>query len=396
MHGKTALVSVLFVGGVLFCVYAFFVPPEPYAEARTIGKHVSTFKELSDRFRTLADEKGGVYAFEVLARATLPQNTDLHLLGHVVGEELYAQKGVSGIADCTQDFRNACSHSIAIGTLNEYGASGAVPLIFDACTDAPGGSGAYTMCFHGLGHGVFAYFGYSLPETISFCRTFGTPEHTNQEYIECVGGAIMELMGGGGHDTALWEDAREKYLTTPLAPCVQDVIPDDVKGICITYITPRLFELAGSSLETLDSALIPKAFSYCELIPQSYTGFRERCFGGFGKEFVVLAGGRDVRSVESFSNDMFLKAIGWCVLSGSLEAERACIGDALSSVFWGGENDTEASFRFCSLTPRSSQDACLARLGEQIVRYIPLGPRRDELCARLSGAVSEGCSTRTL
>src|SRR3989344_6471857 len=109
----------------LLCVFGLWwwlsVPfvPSDYAEARAIGDGARDFKELSDRFAQLARERGGVYAFEVLKQADLPPNTDLHLLGHIVGDELYKQEGLAGIAHCTQDFRNACSHSIVIGTLNE-------------------------------------------------------------------------------------------------------------------------------------------------------------------------------------------------------------------------------------------------------------------------------------
>jgi hypothetical protein len=120
----------------------------PYPEADSIGKNVSSFQKLSDRFTSLAQAKGGVYAFDVLKIASLPPNTDLHLLGHVVGDILYKQKGVAGMLDCTQDFRNACSHAIVIGTLNEFGPSKGLSLIHDACAKAPGGSGAYTMCYH--------------------------------------------------------------------------------------------------------------------------------------------------------------------------------------------------------------------------------------------------------
>ena len=103
-----------------------------YAEADTIGKNVANFKELETRFQDLAKEKGGAYAYEVLKRAPLPPNTDLHLLGHAVGDVLYAQVGIDGIALCTQDFRNACSHSIVIGALNEFGGEPALLKIRDA------------------------------------------------------------------------------------------------------------------------------------------------------------------------------------------------------------------------------------------------------------------------
>src|SRR3989344_4478412 len=291
------------------------IPSASYSEAQTIGQGVSSFKELSDRFTALAREKGAVYAFQVLGRAELPPNTDLHLLGHVVGDELYKEKGVAGITDCTQDFRNACSHTIVIGALTEFGEK-ALLMIRDACMKAPGGSGAYTMCFHGLGHGVFAFFNYDLGKTVSFCKKTGTDTYRDREYIECVGGATMELMGGGGHEREAWLLARERYLTEdPLSPCMDSVIPREAKTICLTYITPRLFGLAGADLGTPDPVYFPKAFSFCDAITKKDQDLRDACFGGFGKEFIVLVGARDIRRVDEFTDEEFMKVGNWCELA---------------------------------------------------------------------------------
>jgi hypothetical protein len=357
---------------------------KPYAEAGSIGRNVSSFKELSARFASLARAKGAVYAFTVLQRAKLPPNTDLHLLGHVVGDELYKQKGVAGIADCTQDFRNACSHSIVIGALTEFGGEKALSLIRSACTKAPGGVGAYTMCYHGLGHGVFAFYEYDLGKAISFCKRTGTTEYRNREYIECVGGAVMELMGGGGHDHDLWLVARNKYLNPadPLAPCMSSVIPDAVKAQCLTYLTPRLFELAGADLGAPDPTLFPKAFGFCDVIPKVRQGLRDACMGGFGKEFIPLAGARDIRRVDAFSDDEYRTAAEWCMLSAPDDGKRACVKQALASIFWGGENDPQASFRFCKGAPENLRGACYEELASDIAQYTS-GSRRAELCAQI-------------
>ena len=56
------------------------------------------FAEIFKYFEQLAKQKGAEYAFAALAKAPLPPNTDLHLLGHVVGDELYKQQGLRGIS----------------------------------------------------------------------------------------------------------------------------------------------------------------------------------------------------------------------------------------------------------------------------------------------------------
>lgn len=381
----------VFLGIFLFCILALVSPltralsaASEYGEARTIASGAANFKELKDRLASLAKKKGALYAFEVLERAELPPNTDLHLLGHAVGDVLYQQRGLGGIASCTQDFRNACSHAVVIGALNEYGSSSTtLRKIDDACKQAPGGSGAYTMCYHGLGHGVFAYFGYDLSKTVALCNRMGTSAYDDEQFTQCVSGAIMELTGGGGHDRDAWLTARQKYFVAedPLSPCMSAVIPTRARFLCLLYITPQLFEFAGADIGHPDPSLFPKALSACDVIPRTQQRLRDACFGGFGKDFVPLAGARDIRDVANYTDDQFKEAIGWCALASQKDGREACIAEAVGSVFWGGENDPRASFRFCALAPdRDMQGACYRELARNIARYLPA---HTELCAQL-------------
>lgn len=363
-----------------------------YREATTIGMGVSSFQELEARFKNLADAKGGEYAFEILKRAPVPPGTDVHLLGHVVGDELYKQKGISGIAVCTQDFRNACSHAIVIGALNEFGAvPSTIEKIRTACAQAPGGSGAYTMCFHGLGHGVFAYFGYDIPKAVAFCKRLGTEAYHDQEYAQCVGGMTMELIDGGGHDHDSWVVANKQYLDPrdPLSPCDRAIIPYEVKNFCYIYLTPNLFVAAGADLAAPAPVTFPKAFGFCSVIADRE--LRKTCYGSFGKEFVPLAGARDIRRVDEFSDAEYAQAISWCMLGPDTEARTACIGQGLASVFWGGENNPQAAFRFCSLVQsHDEQWSCYDELGLNIASYTT-GDTRTNLCNSLPEEYREKC-----
>lgn len=385
-------IGVLFLMVASIGLYVSMRADVMYAEAETIGQNVGTFKELSDRFESLAKDKGGVYAYEVLRRAQLPPNTDIHLLGHTVGDVLYTQVGLDGIADCTQDFRNACSHTIVIGALNEFGGEAALPMIRDACTKAPGGSGAYTMCYHGLGHGVFAFYGYSLPETVEFCRKTGTEKYHNREYIECVGGAIMELMGGGGHDRDAWLVARKNYLSTtdPLSPCTRSVIPEDAKGMCLTYATPNLWEVAGINLGAPEPEKFFTAFSYCEVLPDS-GDLKDICYGGFGKEFFPLAASRDTRDGVRYTKAQLSQVITWCEYAGETRGIGACIGEAVASAFWGGEKDPENAFGLC-VAADDFQKECYERLAREIQTYTR-GTQRATLCARLPDDAQTLCGS---
>lgn len=364
-----------------------------YPEAATITENLSDFQDLTRRFEDLAKEKGGVYAYDVLLRATLPPNADIHLLGHTVGDVLYTQEGVDGVALCTQDFRNACSHSIVIGALNEFGEP-ALDMIREACHKAPGGSGAYTMCFHGLGHGVFAYFNYEIPATIDFCRKTGTAAYFNREYVECVGGMVMELMGGGGHNKDAWDESRKKYLATddPLAPCSTAVIPRDVRGICYMYLTPHLFERAGADLAMPDERSIAKSFLFCDTISHEDTESRRSCFGGIGKEFPLLAVNRDTRAINTASDQALLRMHTLCGLAPHQEAHGICSDAIVDSLFWGGENNPDSAIRFCAFAPTSSEiKRCFAYLFDVASFYIP-PERKADICSRVPEEFETRCA----
>lgn len=394
------LVPLVIFGVLIGGLVAWFFPTETvsrgsYEEAATIAQGALGFDDLKERFETLADEKGGAYAYEVLKRAPIPPNTDMHLLAHAVGDVLYKQESIDGIAVCTPDFRNACSHSIVVGALSEYGGENALELIRDACKKAPGGNGAYTMCYHGLGHGVFAYFGYEIPETVEFCAKTGTEQYHNREYMECVGGSIMELMGGGGHDREKWIASRQKYLTDdPLAPCSSDVMPADAKYICYTYITPQLFERAGADMSMPQPEHIEKAFTYCDRIPESEERLRYACFSGIGKELPLLALARDTRAIEQASDNELLRMREWCELAPHDEAYRACRESIQDSLFWGGENDPEVSVRFCAPTKGDERAGCFAYLARIAINYLPpASSARTALCQSFPEDAQEGCRT---
>jgi hypothetical protein len=130
---------------------------EQRPETGSVDLRGKGFSALKEYFEGVANEKGGRVAFDQMRTAVTDGNVDMHLLGHAVGDILYKQEGVSGMTACNNDFRNACSHSIVVGLFSDFG-EGAIPMINDACKKAPGGAGAYTMCFHGLGHGVLSQF----------------------------------------------------------------------------------------------------------------------------------------------------------------------------------------------------------------------------------------------
>ncbi len=365
----------------------------PYPELAEIQSH-GNFNELRDALQDIAKKKGALYAYEILRRAQLPPSTDVHLLGHVIGDELYKQMGESAISYCTDEFRNACSHTVVVGLLLDYGEK-ALNTISLACQKAPGGVGAYTMCFHGLGHGVLAYENYDLEKTIALCKKTGTAAQHFQEYPQCVGGAIMEIISGGQHSPGIWNAKRPKYLTAvdPLSPCDQSYMPKEVRLFCYMYLTPYLVEAAGGEKNHPDPAVFPKAFSFCRALSENDHN-REVCVESFGKEFIGWARQSDPRNIMTLTDEELAQMTSWCNLSGNSKDTYLCLKGIQQFIYWGGENDPRASVRFCSFLGKESQslqNSCFKDLTALIGRYVPDLNQRVSVCALLPAENKEAC-----
>lgn len=402
--GKLNKVIVLVVV-LLIIVFSFISFRKPgieqsinnFPELLEINNKDLNFDQLSKYFTDLAEKKGGRYAFEVLKYAELGPNIDLHLLGHDIGDVLYKQEGVNGITACTMDFRNACSHAIVIGVFGEKGEA-ALPEIAAACKKAPGGSGAYTMCFHGLGHGILAFEGYDMAKASAVCQKAGTAKYGFQESSQCISGTVMEIIGGGFHDKDTWTTQRKKYLDPkkPLSLCQQIYIPNNAKYLCYDYLTPYLFEAVGGNIGNPMPADFEKAFKLCEQIPLNDSVARDGCFGGFGKEFDGLVQSRDIRqdSINSISNDKLQNIYNWCLLANDEAGSKSCISQALSSLYWGGENDPNVSIRFCSLIDENNfKSSCFQNLFSNVRSYVQDQNYRKNFCGAIPFEFQEKCKS---
>ncbi len=372
--------SVLIFGGLVQTFGGSFYPELSYLNKKNLQ-----FSDLQKFFKQMADKKGALYAFSALKIAKLPPNTDVHLLGHTIGDILYKQKGLDGIKYCTQDFRNSCSHSIVVGLFVERGSS-ALDDIAEVCRTAPGGTGAYGMCFHGLGHGILAFAGYNMEKAVELCRKAGTEQTGYIETAECVGGVVMEMVAGV-HDKSAWEKERGKYLlsTKPLSPCTEPFVPAVAKPNCFLYITPHLWEAAGGDLGNPTDAVFSKSFAYCEQLKGENAVYKELCYGGFGKEFVGLAQSRDIRNIGAMGEAELGLVYKWCNLAGNMFGIKSCVKQAINSLYWGGENELGATIKFCGIvTDEEIKESCFNHVIGSFRFYQRSNPKKlEQSCKNL-------------
>lgn len=384
---------ILILANLVFLAFNFFPGRKTnFPELKILESQNKSFGELENFFRDLAKKKGAVYAFNVLKVAPIPPDIDVHLLGHAIGNILYKDKGIEGIKVCTQDFRNACSHSIVVGAFIERGLE-AITDISKVCREAPGGSGAYGMCFHGLGHGVLAYNGYDLREAVSLCRMAGSPEFNYVESAECIGGVIMESLDGV-HDREAWERQKETYFKDddPLYPCNQGWIPSNGRDACFSYLTPHLWQAAGADLGNPKEEDFRKSFKYCGALTGDLERHKESCYGGFGKEFVGLVKSRDIRNVAEMTDEQLSTIYKWCLSAEDAGGIGACVRDTLNSLFWGGENKPDAAISLCGVIEEGDlKTMCLEHLAGIFNYYTSGRLALTSLCNKLPENFREKC-----
>ncbi len=351
------------------------------------------FQDLSNYFTDLTEKKGAAYAYEVLKITPIPSNIDLHLMGHVVGDVLFKKQGIKGIEVCTHYFRNACSHSIVVGLFLERG-TGALKDIAQACKKAPGGRGAYGMCFHGLGHGILAFTEYDFRKAIELCKELEKLNYDGSEYPQCAGGAVMEMVAGV-HDRVAWEKQRENYIpdNDPLAPCSLDFMEEQTLSFCYAYLTPRLFRAAGMQLNNPDPSTFKKAFSFCEDIEGK--DLRDRCYSSFGKEFLGFVIEKDIRgsSIEKLTKGEFLQVYSWCLIAEYSEGIKHCLLSVLSNLYWGGENKRGPSILFCKTIPDDQyQESCFTILISMVAYFIDDDQYMIDFCSEIPGKYKQECA----
>lgn len=374
-------------------------PTEKEPEINYLKERQLDFGQLKVYFKDLSEKKGAVYAFQVLNTAPMPYGIDMHLLAHTVGDELYKQQGINGMKYCTDDFRNACSHSMVINLFYEKGETG-IDNIHEACKMAPG-EGAYSMCYHGLGHGVFAYSGYDFARTDTLCKKVAI-DLKGPEYKECMGGAMMEQISGGDHDKESWLRQRIVNLhpESPLYPCMSKFFSTPAaREACLVYLTPYLWELAGKHSADVSDEILLKSYGYCNKIPEgSGQRYRDACFGGFGKEFLAMAKGKDVRHIDQLSDNEMQQIYRWCMLMPYKDGQKACIIYAQGSMYWSGANDKKLVEHFCALAPTSElSNYCFSKL----IGTISQGDKKNqeylkEFCNEIPVSLQGQCQKQLL
>ncbi len=396
-----AFVALLVVVFLLYFYFSSQTSPAPYPETVELSS-ARSFEEHKEYFVKIAQKKGAVYAFKVLQYANMPSAINRHRIGHYIGYIHFEQEGLSGIHSCPTDFLYACAHAIVVQALITLGTQ-ALHDVAKVCSEAPGGADAYVHCFHGVGHGLMAYFNYDYKSAINTCKkvydiaVVRRPEVTTTLlWQECIGGATMELTQGG-HDEDAWEKGKLVYMPENdiLMPCNADFMPSEMRSACYSYLKPRFLEAAGATRDAVNPDAYSKALSYCKKIPDDDFGSRYGCYAGFGAAFAYIANG-DAHTLGYMSESAIHNVHEWCSFIDDAKGRRECSLSALDNIFWNGKSGSPASTVYCSLAPESEiRRSCFTKLISYARDSFSSQKQLDVFCETLPSEYADTCASGT-
>ena len=182
-HAPLALLAlaVLFGGWFLFKSSTIQAPTYPDQNLDIVAEE--------EWVQTLIVTNGVARAREVFTTENQKRDPLIqHSAAHVFGEVLYKEKGITAFGECGSEFGFGCVHSFVGFAIAEHGIE-SLQKLDEACIEMYSTSGL--GCFHGIGHGVLAYSGYTkkdLDASLRHCATLSW----QGRYGGCTDGVFME------------------------------------------------------------------------------------------------------------------------------------------------------------------------------------------------------------
>ena len=168
----------------------FFLGVGVFLRHRLAAPRLQGIEEARIYAEQILGSKSPKEAYELFKKryATVPI-ADAHVASHAFGEALYAKAGVDGFSVCDATFGFGCFHTFIPAAIADKGTE--VIREFDqSCVKVFGP--VSLGCFHGIGHGLLAYEGYTqegVQKSLTLCKSLswkhiygGCPEGVFMEY----------------------------------------------------------------------------------------------------------------------------------------------------------------------------------------------------------------------
>lgn len=256
----------VFFGLAVISICSVFILPPLFSR---VDEHETILNQYIHNIR----EEGPTAAYANLAEDLSDRpSEERHRRAHIFGESLYQLLGFNGVSVCDEQFTYGCLHELTAQSLYAHG-MGALSDLVGVCKSLE--PDKRNECEHGLGHGILAYYGYSLSnveKSLQHCSAFS--DAFTDVVGGCNGGVFMEFnlqaMKGDG------VQPREVIHNDLFYPC-RDV--DTQYSLSCIYKLPQWWDALYSELNTPQR--YPKLATLCSTLGVT-TREQHVCYAGIG------------------------------------------------------------------------------------------------------------------
>ncbi len=241
-----------------------------------------------------------------------PKLGNCHQTAHRAGRLAFELLGNDVFKQCRTECHSGCYHGATESFFKEHGTTD-IPSTLNVICAENLNAFAEHQCFHGIGHGLTAFFDYEIYNALELCDQLKRGKNS------CYSGIFMENIVG-----SLAEGHKTKYLNDdPQYPC--NAIDDKYKAECYFFQTARMKELLKGNY-----TLIARA---CGEVPEQY---QLLCFESMGRDI----------SGDSLENPE--KSIALCQDAPLGEPRTRCLKGAVQDMLWDPTGQDNA-VHFCHL-----------------------------------------------
>lgn len=331
MHLNKQIVGIAVLGillSVLFFSSAFYSGTfSGNSSATSIGAPVKIRSDLEESLKVLGPKKAYAALKEKYANEEFNHR---HNVAHLFGEALYYSVGLKGVEVCDTDFNFGCFHGFLIRAIAENGL-GVIETLDASCLSLETRPAA---CQHGLGHGIYEYFGSGkLVEALQSCKK------TKQLHplAGCVSGVFMAnnirftLTEQGNYRITPRELTND---TSPYAPCPE--MPEEFQASCYHELPQWWYEVYSHDF--------PRMVALCNAV--SISDGKSACFAATG---IVMADDAKYRGIP---------VAELCATIPDYDGEVQCATQGAWAIHFNGSDPVREASLACSKIKEADKKGC--------------------------------------
>lgn len=326
----------------LLDVYFYFFPEDKrtYASWQSISNLVNAKNEakLTYLISLVGPEQIVKQLFE---QSGSGEYFNCHVFAHTVGRLTYNSLGENAIHKNITLCHSGYQHGVMAAFINATGTRDLVKRLDNICEEADSNFGKLT-CYHGVGHGLMAYYGNDLPTAVDRCLTLGD----RFKQSNCLVGTFMENIGSrvgdsvSDHPTVWLKDDDLHY------PCNAIDQSQQVQNMC--------YSIQPDWMNRFYKNDILKVMQECMKAPEKS---RSSCFFGVGQETAFFATRSDYKKIAELCSQV----------PDQSDYQDRCFNAAELIIldFWG-PNITNQGEEYCKAVPERFLENCKKVLNDRL------------------------------